>query len=278
MSSKKYIQNALLLSPLWIAVALLLAFLLGLSFIDTSQTICDGLDCDIGLIHPSLSPSVSSSSPSLAKRRRWKRRRRNRCKSKARYLCCRWKRLPFGMAIRCRCRNEKIGLHPRPYMTLKPWRVKRNLKARLRASKHQLESYITPSTVKPTPHYSAFGIVPDDALDAFCDGKGDDFLHLPRLMKRLNSNDHGQRLEKLMSRLNICRNAFELEPSTKPLETATFTGCPLVWDTGASFGLTPFRADFINYIECHIPVKDISKTNYVVGIETTLHKFTSNDV
>jgi hypothetical protein len=47
----------------------------------------------------------------------------------------------------------------------------------------------------------------------------------------------------------------------------------LVWDTGASFGLTPFRGDFIDYVECSIPVRDIARTNIVVGIGTTLHKF-----
>ena len=47
----------------------------------------------------------------------------------------------------------------------------------------------------------------------------------------------------------------------------------LIWDTGASFGLTPFRSDFIDYVPCDIPVKDVTKVNRVVGIGTTLHKF-----
>jgi hypothetical protein len=58
--------------------------------------------------------------------------------------------------------------------------------------------------------------------------------------------------------------------------TATFWNCQLVWDTGASFRLTPFRADFVDYVECQISVKDISKTNMVIGIGTTLHKFMVN--
>ncbi len=48
----------------------------------------------------------------------------------------------------------------------------------------------------------------------------------------------------------------------------------LIWDTGASFGLTPFRSDFIDYVACTIPVRDITKVNNVIGIGTTLHKFT----
>lgn len=47
----------------------------------------------------------------------------------------------------------------------------------------------------------------------------------------------------------------------------------LIWDTGASFGLTPFRSDFVDYVECDIPVKDVTKVNRVIGIGTTIHKF-----
>ncbi len=48
----------------------------------------------------------------------------------------------------------------------------------------------------------------------------------------------------------------------------------LIWDTGASYGLTPFWSDFIDYVKCAIPVRDVTKVNTVVGIGTTLHKFT----
>ena len=47
----------------------------------------------------------------------------------------------------------------------------------------------------------------------------------------------------------------------------------LIWDTGASFGLTLFRSDFIEYVEADISVKDITKINHMIGIGTTLHKF-----
>jgi hypothetical protein len=57
------------------------------------------------------------------------------------------------------------------------------------------------------------------------------------------------------------------------MKRATFKDCPLVWDTGASFGLTPFRGDFLDYVECNITVKGIARTNTVIGIGTTLHKF-----
>ncbi len=47
----------------------------------------------------------------------------------------------------------------------------------------------------------------------------------------------------------------------------------LVWDTGASFGLTPFRQDFIDYVEVEIPVKDMTTVNKVIGVGTAIFKF-----
>ena len=47
----------------------------------------------------------------------------------------------------------------------------------------------------------------------------------------------------------------------------------LVWDTGASYGLTRFRRDFINDVKCDLPAKDMPKMNRVIGIVTNIHKF-----
>jgi hypothetical protein len=47
----------------------------------------------------------------------------------------------------------------------------------------------------------------------------------------------------------------------------------LIWDTGGSAGLTPFCSDFIDYVECDIDVRDVTKVNKVIGIGTILHKF-----
>jgi hypothetical protein len=69
----------------------------------------------------------------------------------------------------------------------------------------------------------------------------------------------------------------------------TFENCPvsggtldpchliLIWDTGVSFDLTPFLSDFIDYVECDTPVQDVTKVNKVIGIGTTIHKFTNTD-
>ena len=56
-----------------------------------------------------------------------------------------------------------------------------------------------------------------------------------------------------------------------------FKQLPLVWDTGASQGLTPFLKDFIHYETCKIEVNDISKVNHVIGIGTVMYKFRASN-
>ena len=46
----------------------------------------------------------------------------------------------------------------------------------------------------------------------------------------------------------------------------------LVWDTGALYGLTTFRNDFIDNMRCDLQVKVVTKANRVIGIGTTLHR------
>jgi hypothetical protein len=56
-----------------------------------------------------------------------------------------------------------------------------------------------------------------------------------------------------------------------------FKQLPLVWDTGASQGLTLFLKDFIHYEMCKIKVNDISKVNHVIGIGTVMYKFRASN-
>lgn len=54
----------------------------------------------------------------------------------------------------------------------------------------------------------------------------------------------------------------------------SYRGMPLIWDTGASIGLTPFRSDFIDYqLLENVTVKDIARKNKVLGVGTVLWKF-----
>ena len=48
---------------------------------------------------------------------------------------------------------------------------------------------------------------------------------------------------------------------------------PLVLNTGVSLGLTPYRGDFITYRKVNIPLRDVSKINYVIGVGTVAWRF-----
>ena len=114
-------------------------------------------------------------------------------------------------------------------------------------------------------------------LNGFCDGSKD-FLKLSRLLSHKHSIDHSQNAQECLSRVHAIRGAFG-GPQGKE-NSGSLHDVPLdpkhvmlIWDTGASYGLTPFRSDFIDYVACTIPVRDVTRVNNVIGIGTTLHKF-----
>lgn len=169
----------------------------------------------------------------------------------------------------------------------KKWKIKR--------SQRRLQEFLTPlqsgqavwnrccridreflqaSSTPFLPHLS-HGCVPEEVLDEFVCDRGRTFLAAPRLLDRFNTLSFEEGAQKTVSRLNTCRVSLEID-HTGSRQRQTFKSCPLVWDTGAFFGLTPFRQDFIDYTECSIPVNDIARTNTVIGIGTTLHKFRVN--
>jgi hypothetical protein len=72
-----------------------------------------------------------------------------------------------------------------------------------------------------------------------------------------------------MHRLSILRSY----QSASLGATRSVTNTMLVWDTGASIGLTPFRSDFIDYLPLDgVTVKDIARANSVLGIGTIMWK------
>ena len=78
-----------------------------------------------------------------------------------------------------------------------------------------------------------------------------------------------------MSRLNCLQEVLGCD-CHKDHPPPSFENTPLVWDSGASLGLTPYRADFFDYVKVDIAVKDVTKMNKVIGIGTVIFKF-SND-
>ena len=87
-----------------------------------------------------------------------------------------------------------------------------------------------------------------------------------------NYDYHVQQIKSALDRVALLRGTYEMNQSATLI---------LIWDTGGSCGLTPLKSDFIDYFECDIDVRDVTKVNKVIGIGTTLHKFVDdagNDV
>jgi hypothetical protein len=111
-------------------------------------------------------------------------------------------------------------------------------------------------------------------LDGFCDGHKD-FLQLYRLLSTFSTVDHVKNAQSCVNHVNTLHGTYG---GTYENQSSFSTGLQdpksiiLIWDTGASYGLTPFRSDFIDYVKCELSVRDVTKVNTVVGIGTTLHK------
>jgi hypothetical protein len=112
-------------------------------------------------------------------------------------------------------------------------------------------------------------------LDGFCKGK--DFLQLFCLLTAYCTMDHEKNLQLCVVRINMNHGFYggtyesHCPQMDDPVGPKTIM---LIWDTDASFGLTPFWSDFIDYVKWKIPVWVVTKINKVIGIRTTLHKFT----
>jgi hypothetical protein len=93
---------------------------------------------------------------------------------------------------------------------------------------------------------------------------------------------HVQQIKSALARVALLQGTYSIpqmnQSASGHIDPKTLI---LIWDTGGSAGLTPFRSDFIDYFECDIDVRDVTKVNKVIGIGTTLHKFVDdagNDV
>ena len=74
-----------------------------------------------------------------------------------------------------------------------------------------------------------------------------DPLAFMRLRKGLISKDHVEEATKAVHCANFwCQHMLGAEANPTP-PVRSFKDMPLVYDTGASRGLTPFRRDFIDY-------------------------------
>ena len=115
----------------------------------------------------------------------------------------------------------------------------------------------------------------DDLISEF--SKPFDFLTVVRLLNSFQSQDHRRAVQNVVSCMNYHIHLPLKAGKSRTDVLKTFKTSPLVWDSVDSFGLTPFHADFIDYVKYDIDVKDIPKLNKVFAFETTLHKITTTN-
>ena len=200
------------------------------------------------------------------------------------------RRLPYHLVMRC---HRRVSHRPprlsgsRRHPSRKSWSYARWRRRRYAAQFEQklwcsyYEAELKSFASGEPPTFSLDLPFSEDILEQFCNGKDADgnylrdFLGLMNLFKGFEEEDHEKNAQDTINRMNSHRTSMLLQAagSDVPKLQKHFKHCPVVWDTGASYGLTPFRGDFIDYKECSIPVQDISKTNMVVGIGTVMWKF-----
>ncbi len=88
--------------------------------------------------------------------------------------------------------------------------------------------------------------IKSSTLNKLCYGNHD-FLTLPWLVNSFSDREfHEKNIKSCLSRDAVLRGMFDVHHAGCKRDPKTMV---LIWDTGASAGLTPFRSDFIDYVE-----------------------------
>ena len=112
-----------------------------------------------------------------------------------------------------------------------------------------------------------FTILPK-SISKFQDKRGTEIkAKLKYFIVKTQHATHANNIKTCMTRANVLFVRLGSITSQDPRTTV------LILDTGASFGLTPFKSDFIDYVKYNILVKDVKKFNNVIGIVTKIHRF-----
>lgn len=136
--------------------------------------------------------------------------------------------------------------------------------------------------VPPIPHPIVEDTLAEDTIDEFL--RTADVLSVPRAVAKYFTQDillgkvhvtfSEEDAKRTVLRANLLASNLRLnENSSGHGPRPTFKDMPLIWDTGASSGLTPFRSDFLTYEECDIPIKDVSQVNRVKGMGLAGYQF-----
>ena len=115
--------------------------------------------------------------------------------------------------------------------------------------------------------------------DNVCNFESCDLLQLRWLLSNLNYIYHVANVKKLMLRLAVLLCGSILENQLHHSGDRKYPRkLILIWYMGNSYGLMPFRRNFVDWVKCDIPVKNVNKINRVIGSGANLHKFINSNV
>ena len=100
--------------------------------------------------------------------------------------------------------------------------------------------------------------------NSFCDDENLYFLLLKILLPSFTNLHRVANVDELTQISNLLRGQIlenRVLQNSNHKDPRTMV---LVWDTGDSHGLTLFSSDFIDYVKCDIPVKDVTKVELIV--------------
>jgi hypothetical protein len=157
---------------------------------------------------------------------------RERC-ARAKAKVKKWRRRALPVALVVRCWRRSSSKAPRLVSTIAEpvrWKWKKK-KVGLSSVMSELKS---------------------STLQGFC-AVDHDFLRLPQLLRTFCNHDyHSSQIKSALDRVALLRGTFDMHHSASDrLDPKTLI---LIWDTGASAGLTPFCSNFIDYVKCEIDV------------------------
>ena len=210
-----------------------------------------------------------------------RRQRRHNRQARVKWKFRRRRRLPYHLVMRCRRRPRNKP--PSFYTATRARRTVESLRVQLRRHEDQLEE-------EDLRYYR-------DLYESFVSGDGPPRFELPSVP--VDTPFCEQLLEGLGSGgVHDVLTNFELgSPALMPedaLQNAAarineigrnwgfykvgdYTSTPLIFDTGASVGVTPFRADFIDYRKVNFTVKAVGSIGQIVGEGTVLRRYRTRE-
>ena len=157
-------------------------------------------------------------------------------------------------------------------------RAKLHAKAAIRCKRRSLRHLCHHLSHPSAPKFSLERI-PDHLITSFVESFDPTSLHQPITANNIHPfvvKDAD--LSSILTRLGaVERHLFGSSISANKIEPrghgTDYNRLPLVMDTGASSFLTPFKADFVDYVPCDIPMNTVGDEKRVVGVGTVMYKF-----